>query len=143
MTWRERYREGVAARYTRSRCARWLSGNCHLTDCTCLQQPISLKVDLEPLDLETDTVMDEHDSHWEHAGEIVLPAWAVTFESTNMVDVYELAASWLHRVEKDAIDILCSSVGFTVDNAVTLTVCYRATAEESGPVRAAKPYQEG
>ncbi|HEX5403146.1 MAG TPA: hypothetical protein VFX16_12670 [Pseudonocardiaceae bacterium] len=78
---------------------------------------------------------DSPDTHWTHGGQTVLPTWAVTFESTDTADVYQIAANWLHQLGPDAIDILCSSIGFTADGAATLTVCYQPCTPATEPVR--------
>lgn len=78
---------------------------------------------------------DRPDTHWTHGGETVLPTWAVTFESTDTADVYQIAASWLQQLGSDAIDVLCSSIGFTADGATTLALCYQPYTPATGPVR--------
>lgn len=79
--------------------------------------------------------MTREDARWTQAGEPVLPTWAVTFESTDTADVYQLAANWMQQLGPAAIDILCSSVGFTADGAATLTLCYQPCGPATGPVR--------
>lgn len=75
------------------------------------------------------------DAHWTHGGETVLPTWAITFESTDTPEVYQLAANWMQQLGPDAIDILCSSLGFTADGAATLTLCYQPCTPATGPVK--------
>lgn len=78
---------------------------------------------------------DNHHDRWIHGGEPVLPTWAITLESTDTADVYQIAANWLQQLGPDAIDILCSSIGFTADGAATLTLCYQPCTPASEPVR--------
>lgn len=78
---------------------------------------------------------DSPSTHWTHGGETVLSTWSVTFESTDTADVHQILANWLHQLGSDAIDVLCSSLGFTADGAVTLTVCYQPYTPATGPAR--------
>jgi hypothetical protein len=75
--------------------------------------------------------------HWTHGGEPVLRTWAITLESTDTADVYQIAANWLEQLGPDAVDILCGSVGFTADGAATLTLCYQPCTPATEPIRSA------
>jgi hypothetical protein len=78
---------------------------------------------------------DRRDAHWTHGGEPVLPTWAITLESTDTAEVYQLATNWMQQLGHDAIDILCASLGFTADGAATLTLCYQPCTPATEPIR--------